>query len=188
MDKVIQVASREALLSTDYIEALAKGLISLVLPRRKVLDWLAELIFGWLESGGKVADEFGNELIFADETIDDVHGQDATVRVISSIIAYGRGKPRQRAGRISTLGFMRVYDAAFKIAGRPLLTAAREAEVHYMREIVRGFSPVVRARYVHQIRALRREYQGKRKAYFSAAVRRLRLRLSTEQARWKSSV
>lgn len=184
MQKIIQVEAAERLLSIDHIEALAVGLLSLHLSRRKVLDWLATLIFGWLEEGGIVIDEFGNELLFTDETIDDIHGKDATVRVISSIISHARGNPRRRRPRRSMLTLLQVYSAAFAIAGRPLLPEARRAELARMREIVRGFSPVYRARYVNEVRRLRREHDGERRAYYSAAVRSLRLRLTREQAHW----
>jgi len=180
MSKIIQVEARERLLSVDYIEALALALLILGLSRRKVLDWLAELIFGWLEQGNIVVDEFGNELIFTDETIDDVHGKDASVRVISSIIDYGRGKPRKRRPRFTMIALLRVYDSAFKIAGRAVLADARRAEVERMRCIVRSFNPVRRARYVNEVRKLRSKHKGERQAHFSAAVRRLRLRYAEE--------
>lgn len=181
-DKVIRVEAKERLICVAYVEVLALGLISLGLSRRKVLDWLAELIFGWLEEGGIVIDELGNELAFTDETIDDVHGKDATLRVISSIIDYGRGKPRRRKPRVSTLSLMQVYDTAFKIAGRPLLREARRAEVTRMRDLIRSSTPIQRVRYVHEVRRLRRTHQGERKVYYSAAVRSLRLRFAAELA------
>jgi hypothetical protein len=164
---VIIVEATDRLVTIDYIEALAVALLKLGLSRRRTVDWLADTIFLWLEEGGEIVDELGHEVTFTDETIDDVHG---------------RGKARQRSGRKSFGDLARVYDAAFKIAGRPVTPEARRTELTRMREVVRGFSQAQRRRYLRLVRDLRREHKGKQRAYYSAAVRRVRLQMAVEEA------
>lgn len=127
MNKVIQVAPREALLSLDALYGLAVFLGTLPMSRRKVLDWLADVIFGWIEDGGVILDGEGIEIEIHDTIIDDAHGSDGG-RGISEMRARAVNRP-QRRGRQSIWLRMALYDAASRIVtGRSIIDFAKEEE------------------------------------------------------------
>lgn len=119
MRKEIQVARREVLLTRDYLFALAKAMTALDLSRRAVPDWLADTIFGWVEDGGVVLDGDGREIPVHADIIDDAHGEDGSFQWVSAQRQRVANPPR-RGPRQSMLLRLQLYDAAFRIVGRPI--------------------------------------------------------------------
>lgn len=119
MAKEIRVAKRDVLLTRDYLAALAKAMTKLDLSRRAVPDWLADTIFGWIEDGGIILDGEGQEIAVHDDIIDDAHGEDGSFQWVS---AQRRrvANPPKRKPRQSLLLRLQLYDAAFRIVGRPI--------------------------------------------------------------------
>lgn len=185
MGKVIRVEAAERLLSIVYMDALAVALGRLGLPRRQVMDWLADMIFGWLEAGGRIVDEHGADLYFAPETIDEVHGKDGTVRVISAMMAHSV-TPRQRRSRVSAMGRLIVYDAAFKATGMAVLSDTRQTEREAMRDMLRSLKGVWRVRYLRESKRLRRVHAGTKRSGFGLAIHLLRHRFAAEQVAWRA--
>lgn len=183
MNEIIYVEPPERLLSIDYMDALADALCRLGLSRRKVMDWLADMIFGWLEAGGRIVDHNGVDLEFYPGSIDEVHGKDESVRVISDIMAHSV-TARQRRPRVTTLNRLIVYDAAFKAFGSAVLLDTRRSERRKMRVLLRSFKGVWRVRYLREVKRLRRAHRGDRRVNYGLAVHLLRLRFAAEQAAW----
>ena len=122
MNKEIRMAPREVLLSIAFIDALAealKALREMGVSRRKMLDWLAEVIFGLVEDGWIILDWDGEPIEIDDEIIDRAHGDDLHVTWPSTVIR-SAGEPRKRRPRQSMLLRLGLYDIAFKAIGRPI--------------------------------------------------------------------
>ena len=116
---VTKTAADEALLSIDFIWALSEAVTALNLSRRATLDWLAETIFGWLEHGGTIIDANGRRIEVDDELIDRVHGDDPSCVWISELKQKAK-RPPQRRSKATMLSRLQLYDAAFRIIGKPL--------------------------------------------------------------------
>jgi len=126
MNKVVRIASNEALLSLDAIFGLARFLDSLALPRRRTVDWLAGVIFGWIEDSGVILDGEGREIEITPDTIDDAHGLDGSFKWVSDVRSRTSNPPIRRP-RKSILLRLQLYDAAARItAGRSILSYAED--------------------------------------------------------------
>lgn len=119
MAKGIHVAKREVLLTRDYLFALAKAMTTLDLSRRAVPDWLADTIFGWVEDGGSILDGEGQAIPIHADIIDDAHGEDGSFQWVSAQRQRVNNPPRRKP-RQSLLLRLQLYDAAFRIAGKPV--------------------------------------------------------------------
>lgn len=119
MVRTIQVARNEELLTKEYVFKLAQAMVALDLPRRAVPDWLAETLFSWVMNGGVILDGNGLEIVIRDDTIDKAHGNDGSFHWISAL-RQRVSNPQQRNPRRSLLLRFQLYDAAFRIAGRPI--------------------------------------------------------------------
>lgn len=114
MEKVIQVAPKEVLLSIGFIWGLAKSLSDLGLSRRKTPDWLADVIHRWIESGGTILDEDGVELDIYPGIIDDAHGADGSFAWVAEQKRRADERPRRRP-RSSLLLRLQLYEIAFRL-------------------------------------------------------------------------
>ncbi|WP_347303662.1 hypothetical protein V5740_03300 [Croceibacterium sp. TMG7-5b_MA50] len=119
MAKKVQVAADKILLSIDFIEKLAHAVVALNLSRRRTPDWLADVIFGWIENEGVILDPDGSEINIHDEIIDDAHGSDPSLRCIDDMKRKAKVRPARRP-KMSMLLRLQLYDAAFKIIGTPI--------------------------------------------------------------------
>lgn len=115
MGKFIQVHPRERLLSLDAIHGLADCLNALNLPRRQVVEWLTDTLYGWIESGGVVMSGEGEIIDIYPGIIDDAHGEDGSAIWISEQRRRATNPPRRRYRQSMWLR-MALYDAAFRIA------------------------------------------------------------------------
>ena len=124
MGKVIQVHPRERLLSLDAVYGLADCLNDLDMPRRKVVEWLTDTLYGWIEGGGVVMSGEGEVIEIYPGIIDDAHGEDGSAIWISEQRRRAANPP-QRRPRQSMLLRMQLYDAAFRIGmGRSIIADA----------------------------------------------------------------
>jgi hypothetical protein len=118
--KKIVVAPKEVLLTIGFIWGLSKSLRDLGLSRRKTPDWLAEVIFGWIENGGVILDEDGVELIIYPGIIGDAHGEDGSFAWIAEQKRRAEEPPRRRP-RSSLLLRLQLYEIAFRLIERPVV-------------------------------------------------------------------
>lgn len=181
MDKDIIVEAREILLACDYAGHLSASLSALPTSRRKTLDFGSDTLGDLLEWGGRILTPEGDELEIYAGVFDDAHGEDGSGSWISCLRL--RSAPK-RGSRATLLGRLRLYDAVFKASGRPVTPEARRTEVARFRPLLVGFNRVWRARYLNELRKLRREYRGDRLIHYGAAVRRLRIRFEAEWKAW----
>lgn len=126
MGKVVQVSRREELLGLDAIYGLSALLRSLGLPRRKVFDWLADVVFGWIADGGVILDGEGREIQITPDLIDEAHGEDGSCKWISDVQRRSPDAPRRRS-RSAMLIRLQLYDAASRITtGRGIVDLGKE--------------------------------------------------------------
>jgi hypothetical protein len=116
----MQVAPREVLLTIGFIWGLSKSLRDLGLSRRKTPDWLADVIHGWIASGGKIMDEDGMELEIYPGIIDDAHGEDGSFAWIAEQKRRADERPRRRP-RSSLLLRLQLYEIAFRLIGKDIV-------------------------------------------------------------------
>jgi hypothetical protein len=126
MKRMIVVAPKGVLLSVDYVHALAASVTELRLSRRRTPDWLAETLFGFAEAGGQVVTGEGALLDLHDCIVDEAHGADASFEWVSAQKRRVANPPR-RAPRSSMLLRLQLYDAAFRIVGKPVRSELRHA-------------------------------------------------------------
>jgi len=112
--KIVTVHRRERLLGLDAIDGLAERLNTLNLPRRKVLEWLTDTLYGWIAHGGVVMSGEGEAIDIYPGVIDDAHGEDGSGIWISEQRRRAAKPPRRRP-RQSMLLRLQLYDAAFRI-------------------------------------------------------------------------
>jgi hypothetical protein len=182
MDKIIIVEPKEVLCSRDNLAHLSASVCRVPISRREVLNYASDTLYDFLDWGGSVWTPEGEELEIYAGVFDDIHGEDLSGIWISEL---RKKKEPKRNARATLIGRLRWYDAVFRIQGRPVTPQARRCEVAQMREVLHGFNRVWRARYVQEIRKLRREYKGQRVVHYGAAVRRLRLRFRAELSAWQ---
>lgn len=120
MEKAIQVAPKAVLLSIGFIWGLAKSIRDLGLSRRKTPDWLADVIHGWIASGGTIIDEDGVELDIYPGIIDDAHGEDGSFAWVAEQKRRADERPRRRP-RLSLLLRLQLYEIAFRIIGQDVV-------------------------------------------------------------------
>lgn len=185
MYNVIQVAPREVLLTRDNLFALSFAITYLPISRRRVLEWLAETLYRFIEDGGVVLDGDGRVIDIYPGITDDAHGEDGSGVWISE--QRKRGYPR-RAPRQTLLMRFQLYDAAFRLVGRPVGVWSRKAEAACARAMLASLSPVRRVLYRHKVKQLAGKYKsGADPLGYSAALRRLRVQMATEQAHWDAA-
>lgn len=112
--KIIRVHARDKLLGLDAIHGLADCLNALNLPRRQVVEWLTDTLYGWVEKGGVVVSGEGDIIDIYPGIIDDAHGEDGSAVWISEQRRRAANPP-QRRPRQTMLLRMQLYDAAFRI-------------------------------------------------------------------------
>jgi hypothetical protein len=115
MGKVVQVHRRERLLSLDAIYGLADRLNELNLPRRQVIEWLTDTLYGWIADGGIILSGEGEEIDIYPGIVDDAHGDDPSCIWISEQRRRMSSPPKRRLKQGMLLR-MQIYDAAFRIA------------------------------------------------------------------------
>lgn len=127
MGKLVQVATRERLLSLDAIYGLAERLEELNLPRRQVIEWMTDTLYRWIEEGGVILAREGDVIDIYPGIVDDIHGEDGSAVWISEQRRRASKPPRRRP-RQSMLLRLQIYDAAFLIATGRGIVAATEAD------------------------------------------------------------
>lgn len=120
MENKVQMAPRQVLLSIAFIEALAEAVRSLGLTRRPMVEWLAAVLTSWVAAGGVILNWNGDPIYLHDDLMEVAHGDDPSVTCMSDLMAIYPGT-RQRRPRHTMLLRLGLYDAAFKIIGRPIV-------------------------------------------------------------------
>jgi hypothetical protein len=126
--KIVRVHAREKLLGLDAIHGLADCLNVLNLPRRQVVEWLTDTLYGWVEQGGVVMSGEGDIIDIYPGIIDDAHGEDGSAIWISEQRRRAANPP-QRRPRQTMLLRLQLYDAAFRIGmGRSIIADTAAAQ------------------------------------------------------------
>jgi hypothetical protein len=113
----IYTESRERLLSLDFIEGLAQRIVELDLSRVKSTDWLACKIYNF---DGTIFDWSGRPLYLGLDVVDRAYGDDESCSWNSEVKRFASEPPKRRP-RHSILLRLALWDAAFKIVGKPVL-------------------------------------------------------------------
>lgn len=114
---VLAVATDADLLSHDFLMAVADKIASLGLSRAKTTDWLADTVYSWR---GLIVDGAGRVIEIHDEIFDDAYGRDTWFSWNSSVKMFRDRRPLRRSKHAMLLR-LQLWDAAFKIAGRPIV-------------------------------------------------------------------
>lgn len=185
MSKVITVAPREVLLTRDYIDDLAVSVSRVALSRRMFVEEATQALYDCYENGWRIVTSEGDEIEIYPGVFDDVHADSSDGEWISDLRRRGQNGS-QRGPRKKLLGRLQLYDGILRICGRPVGNAARRAEAAEMHELLRGFTSVSRARYVHEVRKLCKTHRDNASLHYGAAVKRLRIRFAQEREAWAS--
>ena len=122
MNKVIRVHRRDRLLSLDAIYGLSDWLNELNKPRREVIQYGTDHLYGWIESDGVIFSGEGDEIEIYPGIFDDAHGEDGSAIWISEQRRRRLHNPPKRKLRSSLLLRMQLYDAVARITtGKSIL-------------------------------------------------------------------
>lgn len=148
---------------------------------------MATTLFRADEDGWIILTGEGQCLFIHDDIVEEAHGDDPHMTCVSDLKRKATNPPRRRP-RATTLRRLQLYDACFKLAGRPVRRVDRWAEAQRMRRLLAAFSPVRRAHYRRAVCDLKRR-MGERPnpILFGQEVKALRLRFAAEQAHWEAN-
>jgi hypothetical protein len=113
----IYIESRERLLSLDFIEGLAVRITELNLSRVKSTDWLADKIYTF---EGTIYGWDGRRLYIDSNIVDRSYGKDVSGTWNGEVKIFATQPPLRRP-RHSMLLRLALWDAAFKMIGKPVL-------------------------------------------------------------------
>lgn len=113
--KVIYTESDDVLRSVDYLMVLAKAIEEIDLGRETTTDWLADRIYSLK---GIIKTFEGKTIEIYPEIFEDAYGADGTWN--SDVKRFAKRRPLRRPKHTLLLRFQ-LWDAAFKIIGRPLI-------------------------------------------------------------------
>lgn len=116
MSQFIKTKRDDELLSYDFLMQLADAISALGLSRQRTTDWLAETIYS---SPQTIVDGQGVAIKIYDEIFDDAYGADTSFCWNSNVKRFADRRPQRRPKK-SMLLRMQLFDAAFKILGRPI--------------------------------------------------------------------
>ena len=114
--QVVQTRGNRQLLSYDFLMAIADAINLLGLSRMRTTDWLADKIYSW---SGHILDGQGGFIPIDDESVDRAYGKDEGGTWNSNVKVFAARRPRRKPAQKMILRFL-LWDAAFKIAGRPI--------------------------------------------------------------------
>lgn len=107
----IIVARDLELLRPSYFRRLAVATANLELPRRRIPDWMADVIYGY---EGRILWPDGTAVVIPDNLIDDAFNNDGSFRWLSDFIRFAERMPRQ-APQQRVVTRLRLLDLAFRI-------------------------------------------------------------------------
>ncbi|HEY9579660.1 MAG TPA: hypothetical protein VIR65_07310 [Rhizorhapis sp.] len=114
---VVTIEPDKVLLSRDFLHRLGRRVGELELSRMKSTDWLATVLYGW---DGVILDADGNPFEIDDEMIDFSYGRDASGSWNTEVKKFGQRMPSRRPRKSLKLR-LQLWDAAFKIVGKPVM-------------------------------------------------------------------
>lgn len=120
MEKDISLADAATLLSCEYKHALAKRLVAEKVSRMGGFIFLMEMILDFTESGGKILNEYGAAIYVHPDIVEEAYDYELSFSWTTDIRMFASQMPR-RASPAKHLLRLQLWDAATKIAGRPIL-------------------------------------------------------------------
>lgn len=183
MDDTIRVLSNDALRSLAFRRQFREWLLRQPESRRDVIELGSDVLNSYIEAGGTITKVNRRMIALPPGIFDDVHGEDGSGVWISEQRRNADPKRRYAARLLPRL---RLYWAIAVIGGRPITSERRRADVAEMRNLLRRFNHVWRARYVREVQKTVRAYDSKSPLLYGAAIRRLRLRFKAELDLWEA--
>src|SRR3546814_3940365 len=114
---VVTIEPDKVLLSRDCLQCLGRRVGELELSRMKSTDWLATVLDEW---DGVILNAGGNPFEIDDEMIDFSYGRDASGSWNTEVKKFGQRMPSRRPRKSLKLR-LQLWDAAFKIVGKPVM-------------------------------------------------------------------
>lgn len=116
----IYVEDDTTLLSRLYKHELAKRINELELSRHGLAHWLMTIIYGHMETGGKIYDGDGDEIYLYPDIIEDAYFDDDSHCWNTNIKKFADCMPKRRSSERLILR-LQLFDAAFWIIGDPVV-------------------------------------------------------------------
>jgi len=113
----VRTASTDAVLTGIFVRQIGIRIKALGLSRLKTTDWLYDTLWNW---DGHVLDSNGANLLRHADVVDLAYGNEESFRWNTDVKRFAE-KPPIRAPRASLALRLQLWDAAFKIAGDPIL-------------------------------------------------------------------
>jgi len=115
----VQVADSSTLLSPTFKHALAKRLAKDRMTRMGGFIFLMEHILDFVENGGKILNEHGAAIYIHPDIVEEAYGYELSFTWTTDIRVFAKQKPMRRSPSHHLLR-LQLWDATYKIAGRPI--------------------------------------------------------------------
>lgn len=120
MEDRIDVEKDEVLLSRAFIVALATKLVAYGFSRMGGFIWLMETILDYHDDGGRIYDGGGVRIEIHPDIVEDAFFWDLSFTWITAVKVFAH-REAQRNPQERLLPRLRLFDAAFKIKGDPIV-------------------------------------------------------------------
>ncbi|QDX25727.1 hypothetical protein FPZ54_06645 [Sphingomonas suaedae] len=120
MGKHIILASTAILLAPDFKQALAKRLVEDEMTRMGGFIFLMSRILDFAEGGGKIVNEYGASIYIHPDIVEEAYAYELSFSWTTDIKVFAKRKPRRQSRGVHLLR-LQLWDAAYKIDGRPVM-------------------------------------------------------------------
>ncbi|MCP1471998.1 hypothetical protein J3E64_003713 [Sphingobium sp. OAS761] len=119
MGNFVKLECAAVLLSAEFKQTLAKRLVEDELSRMGSFIFLMSRILDFVERGGKIVNEYGAAIYIHPDIVEEAYAYELSFSWTTDIKVFAKRKPR-RGSRGSHLLRLQLWDAAYKIEGRPI--------------------------------------------------------------------
>lgn len=116
----VKLADAATLLSFEYKHVLAKRLVAEKVSRMGGFIFLMEMILNFTESGGEILNEHGAAIYVHPDIVEEAYDYELSFSWTTDIRVFAGRMPR-RASPGKHLLRLQLWDAAYKIADRPIV-------------------------------------------------------------------
>lgn len=115
----VKVLTDEQLRSPAYIHQLATRMTEEGITRMGGFLFLMETLFDFRDDGGMVLDGEGQSIDLHDDVIEDAYAWEVTFSWNTDVQVFAERLPLRRV-KSSLIARLRLWDAAYRISGRPI--------------------------------------------------------------------
>lgn len=118
--EIVYLALTATLLSPEFKQALAKRLVEDDISRMGGFIFQMSRILDFTDGGGQIVNEHGAAIFIHPDVVEEAYAYELSFSWITDIQVFAQRKPQRRSQARHLLRFQ-LWDAAYKIEGRPIV-------------------------------------------------------------------